>query len=92
MVENTTAVLLIEGHTNAIGTEQHNVLLSFSRAKAVASLLGHMGIPERRITIRAAGSMAAKDQAGQLARERRAFIRVEGIENCNEAGTETEQQ
>lgn len=91
MTEHPEATLLVEGHTDSTGTEQFNVLLSFSRAKAVADLLRHLGIPLRRTNVRAAGASEANDQAG-LASDRRAFLRIEGVENCNGAEGATEKQ
>lgn len=92
MTEHPEVVLLVEGHADSTGTEQYNVLLSFSRAKAVADLLGHVGIPIRRMTVRAAGASEAKDKAAGLASDRRTFIRIDGVENCNGAGGATEEQ
>ncbi len=91
MSEHPEATLLVEGHTDSTGTEEYNVLLSFSRAKAVADLLNHLGIPPRRMIVRAAGASEAKDRAG-LASDRRAFLRIEGVENCNGADGATEKQ
>lgn len=92
MLDHPNAILLIEGHTDTTGTEQYNIVLSFSRAKAVASLLAHLGVPERRMTVRAAGAVAATDRAGEIARNRRALLRVEGVENCSGVDGETERQ
>jgi outer membrane protein OmpA-like peptidoglycan-associated protein len=89
MLDHPNAILLIEGHTDTTGTEQYNIVLSFARAKAVASLLAHLGVPERRLTVRAAGAIAATDKGGEVARNRRALLRVEGVENCS---GETEKQ
>lgn len=91
MTEHPEAILLVEGHTDSTGTEQYNVLLSFSRAKAVADLVGRLGIPLRRMTVRAAGASEATEKAG-LASDRRAFLRIEGVENCNGAEGATEKQ
>jgi outer membrane protein OmpA-like peptidoglycan-associated protein len=90
MTDHPNAVISIEGHADTIGTEQYNLLLSFSRAKAIASFLGRFGIPEQRITIRAAGASAGKGKARELAR--RAVIRIEGVANCNGAGGATDLQ
>lgn len=91
MTEHSDATLLVEGHTDSTGTEQYNVLLSFSRAKSVADQLGRLGIPLRRMIVRAAGASEAKDRAG-LASDRRAFLRIEGVENCNGAEGATEKK
>jgi len=92
MTKYPHATLLVEGHTDTSGTEQYNVLLSFRRAKAVAALLDRLGIPERRMTIRAAGASGAKDKAASLVNDRRTFLRVEGVEDCNGADGATEKR
>jgi outer membrane protein OmpA-like peptidoglycan-associated protein len=92
MAEHTEAVLLVEGHADSTGTEQHNILLSFSRAKAVADLLGRLGIPTRRMTIRAAGASEAKGKAAGSASDRHTLIRIEGVESCNGAKDATGKQ
>jgi outer membrane protein OmpA-like peptidoglycan-associated protein len=85
MMEHPDAALLVEGHADSTGTEQYNVLLSFSRAKSVADLLNRLGIPIRRMTVRAAGASEAKDKAAGLASDRRTSVRIEGVDNCNSA-------
>jgi outer membrane protein OmpA-like peptidoglycan-associated protein len=41
--------ILIEGHTDASGTAEHNLLLSEQRAKAVASFLQTQGVAANRV-------------------------------------------
>jgi len=81
------AVILIEGHSDTTGTEDVNVLLSYSRAKAVASLLRRAGMPARQMTIRAAGSSEAAGGTTGLASDRSALLRIAGVEDCG--GVET---
>ena len=53
---NTTVVLLVEGHTDAVGSSKNNQLLSENRAKAVQQSLLAQGIDGKRIKIRGFGS------------------------------------
>lgn len=92
MADHPDAILLVEGHADTTGTEKYNVLLSFSRAKAVATLLGRLGTPERKMTIRAAGASEARDTGAAGANDRRVYLRVEGVANCSAAGAETEKR
>jgi len=84
---HSDAVILIEGHSDMTGTEDVNVLLSYSRAKAVASLLRRAGMPARQMTIRAAGSSEAAGGTTGLASDRSALLRIAGVEDCG--GVET---
>jgi len=45
----------VEGHTDSLGTIEHNYHLSDARARAVADELASNGIPARRISIQALG-------------------------------------
>ena len=40
---------LVEGHTDALGTDDYNERLSVARAQAVAAYLGAKGVPEARL-------------------------------------------
>ena len=83
------AIVVIEGHSDATGTEDHNVLLSYSRSKAIASRLGNEGIPAQQIKIRAAGPAAAVGDAGAVAGDRSAVLRIAGVEDCADRETAT---
>ena len=96
MDEHPEAVMLIEGHADATGRERHNILLSYRRAKVVEEWLGRAGLPSKRMTIRAAASSEATEPSDEetkerLASDRRASVRVEGVNVCKEtegAGTQ----
>jgi outer membrane protein OmpA-like peptidoglycan-associated protein len=82
------ARLIVEGHADSLGAEAQNLVLSFARAKSVASLLARGGIPANRMTVRAAG--AAEAAAKTDARDRRAVAGIEGLAPCNSAAGATE--
>ncbi|MEO8409505.1 MAG: OmpA family protein, partial [Propionivibrio sp.] len=56
--EHPQTRLSVEGHADATGAENYNLLLSYRRAKAVVALLARAGLPEQRMLVRAAGSRA----------------------------------
>lgn len=92
MTRHGDAILSVEGHADSTGTEQHNVLLSFRRAKAVIAWLAGSGVPERRMIARAAGASEAKGSPEDAATNRRALLHVEGVEACRDGGDTTERQ
>jgi hypothetical protein len=75
--------LLVEGHADSLGSEEQNLVLSFARAKAVASILARNGVPSGRMTVRAAG--AAEAAAKSDARDRRVIVGIEGLSACKSA-------
>jgi len=78
------ATIQIEGHTDATGNEDLNVLLSYSRAKAIAARLKRENIPARWIAVRAAGAGEARADAKQLAGDRSAILRIAGVDECDQ--------
>ncbi len=56
--ENPGLTILVEGHTDNIGSEIHNQLLSENRAKKVATYLKDLGIDTSRIACKGYGSDA----------------------------------
>jgi outer membrane protein OmpA-like peptidoglycan-associated protein len=81
--QHAEAKLLVEGHADSLGSEEHNLVLSFARAKAVASILARDGVPAGRMTVRAAG--AAEAAAKTDARDRRVVAGIEGLAACKSA-------
>lgn len=73
------AVIRLEGHADARGTEEYNATLSTERAAAVRDALVRAGMPAERVIVTAAGeasSMAAEQDADGMALERRVEMRI----------------
>ncbi|MBP5404228.1 MAG: OmpA family protein [Elusimicrobiaceae bacterium] len=73
---NPDAIILVEGHTDNIGTEEYNKELSFDRAKAVAAVLAKQGYPNQ-IRVYGAGSsnpIASNETAAGRAQNRRVDV------------------
>ncbi|MGY3447672.1 OmpA family protein [Bradyrhizobium sp. USDA 4353] len=77
------ATILIEGHADASGSEDLNVLLSYSRAKAVAELLRKDGISPQRMSVSAAGAGTARGDSAAAANDRKAVLRIAGVDDCD---------
>lgn len=84
------AILLVEGHADATGPEQYNVVLSYSRAKAVIAWLVRSGFPERQMVVRAAGAGPARNLPDGSANNRRVILQVEGVGTCEKIDNTTE--
>lgn len=78
-------VLLVEGHADARGSELQNLRISQARARAIAAVLMHDGVPRARIKTRAYGSWLPGDSPDD-AHNRRVVVRVEGA--CDGPWTE----
>ena len=81
--KHADAKALVEGHSDSQGTEAHNLVLSFTRAKAVSSLLASNGIPASRQTVRAAGAGEAAAKIDR--RDRRVDVGIDGVNACKSA-------
>ena len=83
--------LAVEGHTDTKGSERHNLLLSYRRAKAVVGFLNKAGVSERQIAILAAGETAPIEGIPADSDDnRRVILQVEGAENCQDFSTKSE--
>lgn len=87
--ENPKASLMIEGHADPKGGEAYNVVLSFSRAKAVAAWLVEKGARKSQLSPRAVGVAQPKNPARLVAENRMALLQIEGVEDCPAEGGET---
>lgn len=77
------AKIVVEGHADRTGTDQSNVLLSYARARAVATWLERRGLPAQRMQLTAAGSHALLDGVAPGAQaQRRVVVQVSDSENC----------
>jgi len=82
------AVIRLEGHTDARGTESFNTLLSTARAEAVRDALIQAGMPPERVIVTAAGeadSTAAEQDVDGMALERRVELHIVDLEDASVA-------
>jgi len=75
--KDPTAVVLVEGHTDAVGSETYNLALSDRRAETVAAILvDSYGIPPENLVTQGYGEQYLKVETPQAeAQNRRATIR-----------------
>lgn len=75
------AVLIIAGHTDTVGSDEHNLLLSQQRAQAVRDYLVEHGIAPNRLSARGYGEdypvASNTTEAGRELNRRSEFIRVD---------------
>ena len=77
--EGSIAVI-VEGHTDSVGTDAYNQKLSHRRADAVRQYLVKHGIPANRVTTEGFGEsrpVASNDTADGRAQNRRVELRVD---------------
>ena len=78
MRNNSTIKIRVEGHTDAVGPEQYNQLLSLRRAEAVRDYLVSQGIGENRLSIAGNGESSPIDsndtRAGRANNRRVEFV------------------
>jgi OOP family OmpA-OmpF porin len=78
--DNPSVHVVVEGHTDSIGSDAYNQRLSERRAKAVRDYLVRQGIDPSRITVRGYGEshpVASNDTAEGRAQNRRAEVIVD---------------
>jgi outer membrane protein OmpA-like peptidoglycan-associated protein len=84
------AVIRLDGHTDARGTEAYNATLSTARAEAVRDALIRGGMPAERVIVTAAGesaSTAPEQDTDGMALERRVNMSVVDVDTGRVAGT-----
>jgi OOP family OmpA-OmpF porin len=77
--ENPDVRISVEGHTDAIGSDQYNQQLSLRRAEAVFRYLVNHGIPPERMEVIGYGKrhpVASNDTDSGRAQNRRVELRV----------------
>jgi outer membrane protein OmpA-like peptidoglycan-associated protein len=80
------AVIRLEGHTDARGTEAYNASLSTARAEAVRAALIRGGMPAERVILNAAGettSTAVEQDVDGMALERRVEMSIVDLDASN---------
>ena len=79
------AVIRLEGHTDARGTETYNSTLSTARAEAVREALIRGGMPAERVIVTGSGeaaSTAAEKDLDGMALERRVEMNVVDVDDA----------
>lgn len=77
------ATLLVDGHADATGAEETNVVLSHHRARAIALLLEGRGIAKTRLNVRAFGAYQPLEGKEELAADnRRVHVQAKGFPVC----------
>jgi len=79
MKKDSSVKFILNGHSSAEGTPQHNMSLSVDRANSVKSYLVNAGIPESNLTIKGYGAtqpLDANDTEEGRALNRRVEIKV----------------
>jgi outer membrane protein OmpA-like peptidoglycan-associated protein len=77
--ENEDVHVVVEGHTDAVGTDEYNRALSVRRAEAVFRYLVNRGIPPERLRVEGFGEsrpVASNDDEAGRAQNRRVELRV----------------
>jgi outer membrane protein OmpA-like peptidoglycan-associated protein len=83
--------VLIEGHTDSTGTEEHNLTLSKQRADAVAFYLAEQNVSSRRFSVMGYGEtqpIATNDSADGRQMNRRVDIAVMANDKLKKAAQE----
>jgi len=81
---NPTATLSLDGHADASGPEEFNLLLSFRRAAAVAALLEDAGTSRTQLVVRAYGEGQSSLRSADAVLERRVALTIDAGEPCDE--------
>lgn len=82
LLAHPQAVFSVEGHTDLVGPELYNVMLSYERAQAVVAWLTGLGLPRERLAARAAGASPPPFGAPVAADNRQVVLQIEGVPVC----------
>jgi OOP family OmpA-OmpF porin len=77
--ENPKVKVSVEGHTDAIGSDEYNLKLSLRRATAVKQFLAKEGVEDSRLTVRGFGKtqpVASNDTEDGRAQNRRVELKI----------------
>ncbi len=83
LIAHPDATAVLDGHADAVGSEQKNLALSRSRAERVATILVTHGVPRARLTARGFGAFAPVAQEDDASAEnRRVVVHVRSVRGC----------
>ena len=81
--------ILLEGHTDSTGPEESNLILSYQRARVVATLLSRRGVSDNQVAAIAYGEqLPLQGLSSKSAKNRRVSMRAEGVQACPYNSTE----
>jgi outer membrane protein OmpA-like peptidoglycan-associated protein len=83
--------ILVEGHTDATGTSEHNLSLSIARAQSAANYLGSQGVQSPRFSIMGYGEdqpIAENETAAGRAQNRRVELAIMANDDLKKAAQE----
>ena len=63
--KNAEAMLIITGHTDAIGSDEYNLALGYRRAQSLARYFENKGMPENKIKLESKGEKEPADDNKQ---------------------------
>lgn len=85
LLEHPDAVVIIDGHTSSVGTDEFNLLLSYRRSKAVHELLSKSGVSSEQLATRAFGEqITLPGELSSSGRNRRVSLRIDGLSDCHQ--------
>lgn len=77
------ARVVLEGHSDTLGSEEYNLLLSYRRVQGVAATLAKAGFPSERLLGRALGEQFPLRGVDSMSAEnRRVAVLIEGADAC----------
>jgi outer membrane protein OmpA-like peptidoglycan-associated protein len=82
LVAHPRAEVIVEGHTDAVGSPDYNLLLSERRAQAVAEMLMGAGVPADQLVVRGFGETVPLEGSSEARQHRRVSFRVTGYQAC----------
>jgi outer membrane protein OmpA-like peptidoglycan-associated protein len=81
---HSDVILHLDGYADVSGPEEYNLVLSFRRAAAVATLLQDAGIAKARLVVRAYGEGQSSAHSTEAAFERRVDLTIDAGTPCDE--------
>jgi outer membrane protein OmpA-like peptidoglycan-associated protein len=82
--DHSDVILYLDGYADVSGPEEYNLVLSFRRASAIATLLEDSGTAKSQLVVRAYGEGQSSAHSTEAAFERRVDLTIDAGTPCNE--------